>query len=215
MPGSPIEIGGATGRRGRYGVTAIVKIDGALHLVTAGHNVGEGRPAVFLPGQRRPIARVTRNLLDGAPGQAIDGSVARLLQPGLRLLERVRADPRWTTHVASPHPAHVDCPAFCWPTHGDRLPAFESTISSWCADEYRLLHGSASRLLIQLPRCTELGDSGTPLYVGRGERGDWQQLAYLGLCTGAVGRFSYFTPVELILKRLRAQLGGEVYLWTP
>ena len=27
--------------------------------------------------------------------------------------------------------------------------------------------------------------------------------------------FSYFTPVELILKRLRAQLGGEVYLWTP
>ncbi len=219
-PGSPVEVGSKRStRRTRLGVTAILKIGETLSLLTCGHGVPRGMRALFAPGTKTVIARLDRNLFRGRSAQLIDAAVFRLLAPGRKLVAHTNdfngLPSPWTTKLVVPDPGDQGEAVTIFPSHHAGLAPFEEFVLSFSASEYRLLRGAASSQLIQVVRCTQRGDSGAPMYRARKLPTGGQELALYGLCSGAVGRFSYFTPVLPIIERLRRVYGKKVYLWVP
>ncbi|MGB1276342.1 MAG: hypothetical protein ACPG77_11395, partial [Nannocystaceae bacterium] len=156
----------------------------------------------------------------------VDAAVFRLLAPGRRLLARASASvptsttdapvlSPWTSKVVVPNPGDQGEPVLIWPSHVPGLSPFEEFVTSYAASEYRLLRGVASTKLIQVVRCTQRGDSGAPMYREIRSPTGRPSLALYGLCSGAVGRFSYFTPVLPMIERLQRAYGKKVYLWVP
>ncbi|MGB1013539.1 MAG: hypothetical protein ACPG4T_05335 [Nannocystaceae bacterium] len=182
--------------------------------------------AVFMPGSKTPIGRLERNFFRGNSRQLVDAAVFRLLAPGRRLLARASASvptsttdapvlSPWTSKVVVPNPGDQGEPVLIWPSHVPGLSPFEEFVTSYAASEYRLLRGVASTKLIQVVRCTQRGDSGAPMYREIRSPTGRPSLALYGLCSGAVGRFSYFTPVLPMIERLQRAYGKKVYLWVP
>ncbi len=221
-PGSPVEVGSLhTHRRFVVGVTCVLKIGDTLSILTCGHGVARGMRALFVPGNKTVIARLDRNLFHGRSAQLIDGAVFRLLAPGRKLIAQApnfrtsgEVSP-WTSQVVVPDPGDQGERVMVFPSHQSGLSAFEEFVTSYSASEYRLLRGAASSQLIQVVRCTQRGDSGAPIYRELRTATGATTLALYGLCSGAVGRFSYFTPVLPIIERLRRAYGKKVFVWVP
>jgi hypothetical protein len=204
-PGCPIRAGRSDGTgHVRGGVSAILKVDEELHVLTCGHIFSGQRRSLYIPGRSAPVGTLRRNFLNGP--DAMDIALVRLNSAGRDLLYATSAGPTWTTKLTAPDTTIINRDAVLWCTHpGGQQPRVAQVISH-CATETLLFDPPAGLGLVQTERCSLPGDSGAPLML---------DATFLGLCAGGVGSFSFFTSTHAAWLRVRHEFGNEVFLWKP
>jgi hypothetical protein len=208
------------------GISCILRIDQKLILVTAGHlfpkDAAKGAVISVFDGSRyEPVATLMRNFLEDT--EPLDAAVCALTDEGLRYLRQstgavtfrcagVALPEKWT-------PSSSWQPIF-FPTQPDgarpltvRLESASSGVLAQesCAFDDDVEWRVTLRGLIRTNGLTDSADSGSVLIVKSGE-----QFGLLGLCSGGVpGRFSLFTPIATVIRRLKAACPQkEINLWT-
>jgi hypothetical protein len=204
-PGSPIVVG-VNGSQ-HAGIACVLAIGGEPHLLTCGHVFppqSAGTP-VFAAGRR--VALLTQNLLDTSP--QMDAAWCRLTREGARLLRASGDAPTWLRRAVAPAAEQAGKTAIFWPSAEGAGASISTKIeapSSFQGD----LQDPRDWVLalpdfIQTQGVTNGGDSGSVLVLEQN---------YYGLCTGRVGRSSFFTSISLAIARIKKTNTGEVSIWT-
>lgn len=199
-PGSPVHVDGPEGVS-RAGIAALLEVAGEPHLLSCGHVFGAsgGGDLVFRPGDPAPVARLRRNFMADDP--PLDASICRVLRP-----DTLAAYSHVLPAQVRPAPGCHGRQAVFWHTHADGLPPVTAPVISYLGCEYSLRNSTWNHVLyglVTLPGLTQAGDSGSLLALdGR----------HLGICSGRVGAFSFFTPVDAALERIGGHFGGCSFL---
>jgi hypothetical protein len=206
-PGSSIIVDSRP--RQAAGVSCMVRCDGDAYLVTCGHVFEEGARKTNVHVGRRVVATLTHNFLDDdkQEDEQLDAAYCKLTPDGERLLHASSDAPSWSASIHEPGAEDLERSATFYPARSATAALAGKVLStSFCQTDLWNRFWSLSLChLIQLPPLSDPGDSGSPLLLDG---------ALYGLCTGAVGVHSYFTPLFAVAERLKRQF-SEVLPWTP
>jgi hypothetical protein len=185
------------------GFAAVLQIEGGLFVLTCGHQGAQPGAVLRLADNATEIASFFTNLLFW--DSPVDAALYRLNPTGVRLMEQAADSPTWCKSLMRPVPSHIGHHAEFWPTHLGATGSFVETILSTLGSERRLFSSPAHEGFVQLTACTRFGDSGSLL--------TFRDSGY-ALCSGRIGRYSFFTPIMSVFERLYLE-GIEAQPWTP